>query len=102
MELLAPVGNIDKLKLAIHYGADAVYLASKRFGLRTFAGNFEIDELEWAVDFVHSAGKKIYVTEYVSLLATLVVFWIDINLFENKYLPLLSAFNFKKEVFNDK
>lgn len=62
MELLAPVGNIDKLKLAIHYGADAVYLASKRFGLRTFAGNFEIDELKWAVDFVHSAGKKIYIT----------------------------------------
>ena len=62
MELLAPVGNIDKLKLAIHYGADAVYLASKRFGLRTFAGNFEIDELKWAVDFVHNAGKKIYIT----------------------------------------
>lgn len=62
MELLAPVGNIDKLKLAIHYGADAVYLASKRFGLRTFAGNFDIDELKWAVDFVHNAGKKIYIT----------------------------------------
>lgn len=62
MELLAPVGNIDKLKLAIHYGADAVYLASKRFGLRTFAGNFDMDELAWAVDFVHKAGKKIYIT----------------------------------------
>ena len=62
MELLAPVGNIDKLKLAIHYGADAVYLASKRFGLRTFAGNFDEDELKWAVDFVHNAGKKIYIT----------------------------------------
>ena len=62
MELLAPVGNIDKLKLAIHYGADAVYLASKRFGLRTFAGNFDMEELKWAVNFVHNAGKKIYVT----------------------------------------
>ena len=62
MELLAPVGNIDKLKLAIHYGADAVYLASKRFGLRTFAGNFDMEELAWAVDFVHKAGKKIYIT----------------------------------------
>ena len=62
MELLAPVGNIDKLKLAIHYGADAVYLASKRFGLRTFAGNVDMEELKWAVDFVHSAGKKIYIT----------------------------------------
>ena len=62
MELLAPVGDKNKLKLAIHYGADAVYLASKRFGLRTFAGNFDLDELKWAVDFVHNAGKKIYVT----------------------------------------
>lgn len=62
MELLAPVGDINKLKLAIHYGADAVYLASKRFGLRTFAGNFDMDELKWAVDFVHNAGKKIYIT----------------------------------------
>ena len=62
MELLAPVGNPDKLKLAIHYGADAVYLASKRFGLRTFAGNFDESELKWAVEYVHNAGKKIYVT----------------------------------------
>jgi len=62
MELLAPVGDKNKLKLAIHYGADAVYLASKRFGLRTFAGNFEMEELKWAVEYVHNAGKKIYVT----------------------------------------
>ncbi len=62
MELLAPVGNPEKLKLAIHYGADAVYLASKRFGLRTFAGNFDEDELKWAVEYVHNAGKKIYIT----------------------------------------
>ena len=62
MELLAPVGNPDKLKLAIHYGADAVYLASKRFGLRTFAGNFDEEQLKWAVEYVHNAGKKIYVT----------------------------------------
>ena len=62
MELLAPVGNPDKLKLAIHYGADAVYLASKRFGLRTFAGNFDEEQLKWAVEYVHNAGKKIYIT----------------------------------------
>ena len=62
MELLAPVGDKNKLKLAIHYGADAVYLASKRFGLRTFAGNFDEEELKWAVEFVHNAGKKIYIT----------------------------------------
>lgn len=62
MELLAPVGDKNKLKLAIHYGADAVYLASKRFGLRTFAGNFDEMELKWAVEYVHNAGKKIYIT----------------------------------------
>ena len=62
MELLAPVGDKNKLKLAIHYGADAVYLASKRFGLRTFAGNFDEEELKQAVEYVHSFGKKIYIT----------------------------------------
>lgn len=62
MELLAPVGDKNKLVLAIHYGADAVYLSSKRFGLRTFAGNFDEEELKWAVEYVHNAGKKIYVT----------------------------------------
>ena len=62
MELLAPVGDKNKLVLAIHYGADAVYLASKRFGLRTFAGNFDEEELKWAVEYVHNAGKKIYIT----------------------------------------
>lgn len=62
MELLAPAGDKSKLILAIHYGADAVYLASKRFGLRTFAGNFDLDELKWAVEYVHSFGKKVYIT----------------------------------------
>ena len=62
MELLAPVGDKNKLIMAIHYGADAVYLASKRFGLRTFAGNFELDELKWAVDYAHERNVKVYVT----------------------------------------
>lgn len=62
MELLAPVGDKNKLIMAINYGADAVYLASKRFGLRTFAGNFDMKELAWAVNYVHSFNKKIYVT----------------------------------------
>ena len=62
MELLAPAGDKNKLIMALHYGADAVYLASKRFGLRTFAGNFDEEELKLAVDLVHSKGKKIYIT----------------------------------------
>lgn len=62
MEILAPAGNMEKLKTAIYFGADAVYLSGKKFGLRAFAGNFEEDELEQAVEFVHKNNKKIYVT----------------------------------------
>lgn len=62
MELLAPVGDKSKLIMAIEYGADAVYLASTRFGLRTYAGNFDLDGLKWAVDYAHQHGVKVYVT----------------------------------------
>ncbi len=62
MELLAPAGDRDKLIMAINYGADAVYLASTRFGLRTYAGNFDLDGLKWAVDYAHARNVKVYVT----------------------------------------
>ena len=62
MELLAPAGDKQKLIMAIHYGADAVYLASTRFGLRTFAGNFDLEELKWAVEYAHEHNVKVYVT----------------------------------------
>ncbi len=62
MELLAPAGDREKLIMAIHYGADAVYLASTRFGLRTFAGNFDLEELKEAVKYAHSHNVKVYVT----------------------------------------
>ena len=62
MELLAPAGDKQKLIMAIEYGADAVYLASTRFGLRTFAGNFSEGELKWAVEYAHSKNVKVYVT----------------------------------------
>lgn len=62
MELLSPAGNMEKLKTAIYFGADAVYVAGKKFGLRAFAGNFDENELESAVKYVHENGKKIYVT----------------------------------------
>lgn len=61
-ELLAPAGNMEKCKIALRYGADAVYLGGKMFGLRAFANNFEIDEIKEAADFAHSLGKKVYVT----------------------------------------
>ncbi len=61
-ELLAPAGNMEKLKMALIYGADAVYLGGKAFGLRAFGGNFDNDELKEAVDFAHGLNKKVYVT----------------------------------------
>ncbi|MBR1728405.1 MAG: U32 family peptidase [Selenomonadaceae bacterium] len=60
-ELLAPAGNLEKLKIALIYGADAVYVGGKNFSLRAFGGNFTDDELKIAVDFAHSMNKKIYV-----------------------------------------
>ncbi len=62
MELLAPAGNLVKLKYALIYGADAVYCATKKFGLRAKADNFTIEELEEGVQFAHERGKKVYVT----------------------------------------
>ncbi|HBN27277.1 MAG TPA: peptidase U32 [Desulfobacteraceae bacterium] len=61
VELLAPAGNLEKLEIAIHYGADAVYLAGKDFSLRNLSDNFTIDELETAVTFAHARGVKVYV-----------------------------------------
>ena len=61
-ELLAPAGNMESLKAALHFGADAVYGGMKRFGLRAFAGNFDEAQLREAVALCHGAGKKFYLT----------------------------------------
>ncbi len=61
-ELLAPAGNMEKLKTALQYGADAVYCAGKEFGLRAHAGNFTDEELAEAVRYTHDLKKKIYIT----------------------------------------
>ena len=61
-ELLAPAGDIEKLRTALHYGADAVYLGDSRFSLRGKAGNFQGDDLRDAVRYVQGQGKKAYVT----------------------------------------
>ncbi len=62
VELLAPAGNMEKLKTAFHFGADAVYLSGKKFGLRAYADNFTDEEIAVAVQCAHSLGKKVYVT----------------------------------------
>lgn len=61
-ELLAPAGNFEKLKTALCFGADAVYLGGKSFSLRSFSDNFSADEMKAAVAYAHARGRKVYVT----------------------------------------
>lgn len=62
VELLAPAGDLDKLKTAIDYGADAVFMAGEEFGLRTASKNFSNDQILEAVKYVHERDKKLYIT----------------------------------------
>ena len=62
LELLSPAGDMERLKMSVLYGADAVYLAGTSFGMRSFAGNFTPEELPKAVEFAHSHGVKVHVT----------------------------------------
>lgn len=62
VELLAPAGNMEKFQMALHYGADAVYLGGKMFNLRAGSNNFSDDELIEVVEYAHKLGKKVYVT----------------------------------------
>ena len=61
-ELLAPAGNMEKLKIALHYGADAVYMGGHFFGLRTMADNFSTTEMAQAVEYCHERSAKAYLT----------------------------------------
>lgn len=62
MELLAPVGGMEQLNAAVRYGADAVYGGMRQYGLRAFAGNFDMDMLREATAFAHAHGVRFYVT----------------------------------------
>ena len=62
IELLSPAGDMERLKMAVAYGADAVYLAGTDFGMRSFAGNFTPEELPRAVEHAHKHGVKVHVT----------------------------------------
>lgn len=61
-ELLAPAGDLEKLKIALIYGADAVYIGGSSFSLRARASNFNLESIEKAVQFAHQLGKKVYIT----------------------------------------
>lgn len=61
-ELLSPAGDMEKLKMSVLYGANAVYLAGTSFGMRSFAGNFSPEQLPKAVEYAHAHGVKVHVT----------------------------------------
>ncbi len=61
-ELLAPAGDLEKLKIAVLYGADAVYIGGEAYGLRAKAKNFDMDKMKEGIDFAHAHGVKVYVT----------------------------------------
>lgn len=75
-ELLAPGGSLEKLKTAIEYGADAVYIGGEAYSLRTAAENFSIDDMKEGIRFAHERGKKVYLT------ANILPHNEDINAFE--------------------
>ena len=61
-EILSPAGNPDKLRAAVNYGADAVYLSGQSYGLRAFSDNFNEDEMKAGIAYAHDHGVKCYVT----------------------------------------
>ena len=61
-ELLLPAGDLDRLKIACKYGADAVYIGGYNYSLRANANNFSLDEIEEGTKFAHKLNKKVYVT----------------------------------------
>ena len=67
IELLAPAGDLEKLKIAFLYGADAVYIGGEKYSLRANAKNFTLDEIKEAVNYAHSLNKKVYVTVNIIL-----------------------------------
>lgn len=62
VELLAPAGSLNKLKYALKYGADAVYIGGEEFSLRTASKNFTNEEIKEGIEFAHNMGKKVYIT----------------------------------------
>ena len=67
IELLSPAGDLEKLKFALMYGADAVYIGGVNYSLRANAKNFSNEEIKEAVDFAHGLNKKVYVTVNIVL-----------------------------------
>ena len=94
IELLAPAGSMEALKMAVFAGADAVYLSGKNFGARAFAKNFENEELKEAVEFAHIRGVKVYLT------LNTIVFESEIDDLR-KYLDYISKINIDACIVQD-
>ena len=62
IELLSPAGDLERLKITLKYGADAVYIGGSKYSLRANATNFTLDEIKEACSFAHNLGKKVYQT----------------------------------------
>lgn len=62
VELLSPAGDLERLKITLLYGADAVYIGGQEYSLRANATNFSIDEIKEGCEFAHKLGKKVYLT----------------------------------------
>ena len=93
-ELLAPVGNMECLKAAINAGCDAVYLAGRNFGARSFAGNFSNEELIDAINISHLFGVKVYVT------VNTLVYDVEVDRFLN-YIDFLHRNNVDAVIMQD-
>ena len=94
IELLAPAGDIEKIKYAFMYGADAVYFGYKNYSLRANAKNLDLDEIKEAVEYAHTLGKKVYVTVNI-------VFHNEDFLGLEEYLKYLSEINVDAIITSD-
>ncbi len=94
VELLAPAGDLERLKYALMYGADAVYFAGKKFGLRAHTQNFTYQEMEQALEFAHNLNKKCY------LVINIIAHTYDFDDLEN-YLIEIKDLNFDGYIISD-
>jgi putative protease len=94
IELLAPAGDLDKLKFAIAYGADAVYIGGEIFGLRASAKNFSFEDMKTGVNYAHDRGKKVY------LVLNIIPHNKDLHLLEG-YLKDIREINFDAMILSD-
>ena len=90
-ELLAPAGDLERLRYAINYGADAVYCSLPEFGMRAAPANFTPEQLAEGVIYAHARGRKVYLT--MNTLPTKDTMSAPISTYVNRYLMARSRFN---------